>query len=157
MNENADELFYIPDYEISVPLCSKWFEFTNSNFVTVVGGAVSSMIVILNFLVRLLFMAIAEVIGFNDNSVKASFITFSVFYTSFFQTGLLCLIASMDSREYKLGPFNALFSGIYTDFNAQWFSDIGSVIINNMLFNAVWPFAEFFMFYSVRHVKRAWD
>jgi hypothetical protein len=115
------------------------------------------MIVVMNFLVRLLFMAIAEVIGFNDNSEKASFITFSVFYTSFFQTGLLCLIASMDSREYNLWKFNGLFSGIYTDFNAQWFSDIGGVIVYNMLFNAVWPIFEFFMFYSIRHVKRVWD
>ena len=115
------------------------------------------MIVSANFTVRLLFMSLANKVGFSNESVKASFITFGVFYTTFFQTGLLCVIASLEMRESRFGIADELFSGIYSDLNAGWFKDVGYVICYNSAFNAVWPIIEFFMWYSIRHVRRMSD
>jgi len=102
-------------------------------------------------------MAIANKIGFSNESKKATFITYSVFYTQFFQTGILCLIAPWCVREFTTGFINSFFGGIYTDMNAFWFADVGYVIVFNMCFNASWPIMEFFLFYALRHVKRMRD
>ena len=142
---------------LTAPLCEKWHDLTQASIQYVISSLVSTMIVIMNFSVRLLFMTLASHVGFSNESVKASFITFGVFYTTFFQTGLLCVIASLDLREKRAGFFNELFSGVYTDLNAGWFKDIGYIIVYNCCFNAIWPIIEFFMWYSIRHVRRMHD
>jgi hypothetical protein len=50
-----------------------------------------------------------------------------------------------------------LFSGIYTDFNMFWFSDIGAVIYETMKTYTYFPFVEWIGYYAMRHAKRMWD
>jgi hypothetical protein len=64
-------------------------------------------------------------------------------------------MASLNSRNFK--ALSNLFDGIYSDFNANWFSDVGYIIIYNMVYNASWPIIEFFLFYLMRHMVRAID
>jgi len=52
--------------------------------INVVSQSVSFIIIMLNFLMRLFFMCLAEYVGFRNDSQKASFVTTSVFYSSFF-------------------------------------------------------------------------
>ena len=58
----------------------------------------------------------------------------------------------MAHREQKSG-----FSGIYTDFSAQWFLDIGGLIAQTTALNIVFPLLEYLMFWFIRHVKRMID
>jgi len=124
----------------------------------VISQSVSIFIIMLNFIARLFFMCLAEYVGFRNDSEKASFITTTVFVSAFFQTGWLCLVAPWStSREFDEGGVNKLFTGIYTDFNPDWFADVGYTIQYNMIFNIFWPIMEFFMYYGLRHLTRMWD
>jgi len=67
------------------------------------------------------------------------------------------LLAPWSAREYDNQGLNWLFSGIYTDFNPFWFSDVGYTVQYNMIYNIFWPIMEFFMYYGLRHLWRMKD
>ena len=48
-------------------------------------------------------------------------------------------------------------TGIYTDFNSEWFNDIGSLIVETTFINIFSPIAEFFFFLLKRVIKRMID
>ena len=87
-------------------------------------------------------------------SREARFIRNSVFFMSFFNTGLLYMFASISTR-YATSPFikNTL-EGVYPDFNAYWYEDIGQIIVATTIFNFCFLPIEWFGFWSIRQVKR---
>lgn len=108
-------------------------------------------------MLRLLFMWMATYIGYYNQSELIKFIKNSVFYIQFFNTGLLLLLASWDSREVNSGFTNTFFNGLYTDYNSYWFQDIGKTIYGAMVTNIMWPVFEFFMFWGLRVLFRMLD
>ena len=70
---------------------------------------------------------------------------------------LVYLFAPWDSRDSNIPLFRKLFGGIYTDYNAIWFNDVGTLICSSMLFNMFYPLIEFFLFWPLRLLARAWD
>ena len=67
------------------------------------------------------------------------------------------MLAPWDSRNAKIGPTQSFFAGIYTDINAYWFNDVGSMIVSTMIFNAYYPVIEFFGYWALRMVFRCLD
>ena len=69
---------------------------------------------------------------------------------SFFNTGLLYMFASISTR-YSTSPFikNTL-EGVYPDFNAYWYEDIGQIIVATTVFNFFFLPIEWFGFWSIR-------
>jgi hypothetical protein len=70
---------------------------------------------------------LVQVTGFNKNSKEAIKTMYSVLTVTFFNYGILYLLAPLSFGEAGAEDGD-LFSGIYTDFTPQWFSDIGSLI-----------------------------
>ena len=124
----ADYIYTIPGSGLTagVPLCDEWYQLTHGFLPLIISSCVSVLIVVANFLVRLVFLNIADCIGFKNASDRANFIVKGVFITSFFQTGILPLLAGVDVRGVPV--LSSLFQGIYTDFNPYWFGDIGYII-----------------------------
>ena len=83
-------------------------------------------------------------------------ITDGVFIVQFFNTALLLLMASANMTEQGkvLGFF---FTGSLSDFNSQWFNDIGYSMAYAMIFNVAWPIMEFFTYWGLRILYRAMD
>lgn len=46
---------------------------------------------------------------------------------------------------------------MYTDFNSNWFLDVGYSIISTMTMNIFMPLIEFGSGWFVRYLRRAWD
>jgi hypothetical protein len=115
----------------------------------------SYIIIALNFVMRLTFIALAEVIGFKTKSAKEDFVKTAVFYCSFFYTGLQILFATLNFRMFADEQIKS--AGLYTDFNAHWFKDVGYIVVYNMTYNVFWPILEFGLYSGLRHLYRMWD
>jgi len=79
-----------------------------------------------------------------------------VFYATFFNSGLLMLLASLDHKHDKFNDSD-VNKGIYTDYNAYWFIDIGGTVASAMVTNMLYPAIEFVMYWCIRHLYRALD
>ena len=81
----------------------------------------------------------------------------TIFYINLLNYGLVYILAPWDSRETNLPLIKRMFSGLYTDFNAFWFNDVGSFIVSTMVFNMFYPMIEFFGYLGIRVIYRALD
>ena len=49
------------------------------------------------------------------------------------------------------------YQGIYKDFNATWFSDVGNLIISSYVIIIFMPIIEFVALWFLRYLLRAYD
>lgn len=116
------------------------------------------LVVIASFVVRNFFIWIAGKVGFVSRTNETRFVMMTVFLITYLNYGLIYLFASYDIRGESTIPFlPTLFDGLYPDFNALWFNDIGVLIITIMISNMYWPPLEFFIFYGLRLLYRMID
>jgi hypothetical protein len=103
---------------------------------------------------RFFFMGLAQFMYFGTTSKAHRFVKTSVFWATFFQTGLICILAfiSIDFQSSFFSP-----GGIYNDFNAYYFLDAGKFMVSTFVSQMMFPVVEFFLRYSIRTVKRAYD
>lgn len=81
-----------------------------------------------------------------------------IFGISFIIYGILPIFATWDFRTQGQRMYiERIFSGIYQDFNAEWFEDVGHIICSTMMFNVWMPPIEFAIFWLLRYAFRAWD
>lgn len=85
------------------------------------------------------------------------FVMLAIFYMNLLNYGLVYMLAPWDSRESKLPGVEKIFGGMYTDFNAYWFNDVGDLIVGTMVFNMYYPILEFVMYWAIRWLYRAID
>ena len=82
----------------------------------------------------------------------------AVFWITFINYGIIYLLASWDNRSVKDDTlWGDLFSGLYPDFNALWFNDVGALVVAIMVSNMYWPPLEFVMFWGIRLFFRMID
>ena len=125
-NEHAagvshDKVYSVYDLDgnpIYVAVCKDWEEYTHGTAFWL-NQTFGQFIVLTNYFLRVFFIYLASLIRYKRMSMEIEFIKQSVFYVTFFNSGLLMLIASADIRS---GGFATLiFSGVYTDVNSYWF------------------------------------
>lgn len=91
-------------------------------------------------------------IGISSLSKETKRIKDAVFIFSFFNTGLLVLLINAD-----FSYVSRFFTGKYSDFNAEWYSDVGSTIISSLVFTAVYPIIEILLFGGINLLIKAAD
>ena len=120
----------------------------------------AQMVVIANFVARILFIYFATLIRFTTYTKETNFIMLSVFWMQFFNSGLLFAVAPWDCRgglSNKSALWNNIFNGIYPDYNASWFGDVGVTVCAALFSNMFWPLIEFWAFWGIRYVYRVLD
>ena len=80
----------------------------------------------------------------------------SVFWATFFNSGLIMIIATFDFRKNEKFLYD-FFSGLYVDVNSYWFRDVGFTVVSAMIINMFYPIIEFFLFWALRHLYRMKD
>ena len=111
-------------------------------------------ITLANFLTRVMMIALTKCIRCASVSRETRFIRNSVFIMSFFNTGLLYVFASVSTRTSKFDFVKNTLEGVYPDFNANWYEDIGQIIVSTTIFNFMFIPAEWTGFMGIRLVKR---
>ena len=117
----------------------------------------SYLIVGASFAIRYLIIFLSEKIRFFSFTEETQFALTSVFWITFLNYGIIYLVAAWDCRNSHIPFVTKLFDGLYPDFNALWFNDIGVLIVAIMLANLYWPQLEFFMYWGIRLLYRMWD
>lgn len=142
---------------MSAPICKTYYVYmTGMGYV--LEQTFNYLVVILSFVVRTFFIWIAEKVRFMSLTKETLFAMISVFYITFLNYGVIYLAASWDNRNALTGGFfDDVFDGLYPDFNALWFNDVGVLIVAIMVSNMYWPPLEFAMFYGLRLLFRMID
>ena len=114
-------------------------------------------IIAINYILRVIIIKLIIGIGNDTLSEQTRLITNGVFIVQFFNTALLLLMVNANLEEQGF-PLNLLSAerGL-SDFNSNWFSDIGVTLTGAMLFNVYWPIIEFFVFGGMRKAYRLLD
>lgn len=139
------------------PICQKYRNDTSSvGSLGVLTQLTSLLVVAIGFVLRTVFIKLIAGVGENKLTKQANSTMISILIVSFFNTGLVYLIASSDFSELS-GDDSGFFRGVYTDITAQWYLDIGTLIAETTAINIVAPLIEFFFFWCIRHLKRVID
>ena len=124
-----------------------------------VGGltqASSVFVVLTSFILRTIFIKLISCFRENKNSKQALGTMTSILSVTFFNQGILYIIAPWNFVEYGADG-ESFFTGLYTDFTSQWFVDIGPLVSQTAFLNIIFPILEFLCFWGIRHVFRMID
>jgi len=69
---------------------------------------------------------------------------------------MLCTANLSGQIPHKFVKMFNLF-GADSDFNSNWFSNIGDTIVGSMIFNSYFPVAMEFLWWAIRSLKRFLD
>ena len=94
-----------------------------------------------SFLIRFIFVKMAEKINFQSESMYLSFVIFSSFSIFFINYGFAYIFGPLKIGIPLVNDLQITF-GIYYDFNEAWFGDVGELIIINQLLYAFMPLIE---------------
>jgi hypothetical protein len=87
---------------------------------------------------------------------KQKILTRFAFILLYLQLGCMYALTTWNAREMDRGNGGFMadhFVGIYTDFNAYWFADVGKFFVKAMFINGLWPFIEFGMYGTMQKMK----
>ena len=132
---------------IEYPICKVYYGYM-TGFGYLLEQGFSYMIVILSYVIRFFFIWVAGKVRFFSKTKETIFIMISVFWIYFLNYGIVYLFASWDSRHWILNFINKLFEGLYPDFTALWFNDVGRLLVAIMISNMYWPPLEFFLYWG---------
>lgn len=92
------------------------------------------LIIIINFVIRTVVSLIMAYCGCDTESIKLQFVTNVVFVCQFFNTGVLPMLCTANfTGQLPEGIVKGLnLLGGDSDFNANWFTDIGATIVGAM-------------------------
>lgn len=141
---------------LSAPICKDYY-FYMTGFGYVLEQSFNYLIVAASFVIRYIILLIVDKIRFFSLTEETKFAMTAVFWITFINYGIIYLLCSWDNRHSIHEAFDKLFSGLYPDFNALWFNDIGVLIIQIMISNMYWPPLEFIMFWGMRYLFRVID
>lgn len=138
-----------------VELCRHYARTKRS--IEVSNAALKYMIIGINVVLKLVVVKIIDAVGCDTQSSEMSFVMMAVFITTLFNTGFLLLIVNGNLEEQKSIPFHRLMTGDISDFNQQWFENMGTVIIGSMQLNIVMPIILETSAACIRGAKRLLD
>lgn len=122
-------------------------------------NGIKYVIIALNTVIRMVVILIITKVGCSTESTQLIYITNMVFICTFFNTGILPMMCTAN-LENQLPPFlvNMLgLKGDSTDFDQNWFTNIGDTIQGAMAFGIYFPVCMEVLWFSVRSLKRILD
>ena len=115
------------------------------------------MIIGINAVLKIVVVKIIDWVGCDTQSSEMSFVMMAVFFTTLFNTGFLLLIVNGNMQEQTAFPGHRLLNGDLSDFNQEWFTQMGIVICGSMQLNIVMPLVLEIVGAGIRGLKRLLD
>lgn len=124
------------DYFETESVCHQFVRDSYMNFLTY--GITTGLIVAIDQLLIIVNIAVITRIGFSTHEIVVRQICMSIFYSQFFNNGLLLLISNAN-LQYSPLSFISLESR-YTEMDARWYQDVAPQIITSMFFKSFMPY-----------------
>lgn len=138
----------VKERPIQEPICDEYFgDIAWSGYLNQFVGYI---IVSFNYVIRVLLIYLIGKIGHPTESQLTQSIKSAVFACQFFNTGILLILTNANREEVDLPIIGTLLNGLYPDFTAKWYNDIGVSLVKTMRFNAFFPIIEFFMWWGMK-------
>lgn len=118
---------------------------------------VAVSISVVNTVLRTILILLVKFIGEDTKSEQTRSVKVAVFITQFFNTAILLLLFNANMSETSIPFFSDVLAGEYTDFNNDWYTDIGCTIIKAMIVASVFPLIEAVMFGSMKFAFKLLD
>ena len=138
--------------------CAEYFD--DKGNVVLVKMGVSIMIVLVNFLLRMILVDMIKGLRLRTVTAETNYTMVGIFVGQFVNTALLLLFNSANFADIDggKGPLSAIFIvGERTDFDVEWYRSVGQILMKTMFSIAIWPLIEFAMFYSIMNLTRLMD
>jgi len=84
-------------------------------------------------------------------------ITNGVFITLYLNTGFLLTVANANLTEHPPHFITNNFRGPYYDYDPEWYSQVGFLILKTMIINAILPYSALAMGWGIPALKRKMD
>ena len=117
------------------------------------------MIIMMNTVIRMVVIKIITYMGCSTESRQMVYITNVVFVCQFFNTGVLPMLCTANlNHQLPTWIVNMFgFNGPISDFNIDWFTNIGDTIVGSLKFNIYFQVCMECGWFSIRLVKRLLD
>lgn len=139
----------------SAYLCKDWF--MDIYIIKGINSSISVAINIVNIILKYILIFLISSIGEDTRSAVQRSIKVGIFFSQFFNTGILLMLSSANFKETKVPILNSFDQGLYTDFTEEWYRDVGVIIVKTMAIASVMPVIEFFMMWGLKYAFRLFD
>lgn len=141
------------DVNICTPYFNNvWVVLAMTNFIT-------GFIVVVNTIIKTLVISLITWIGYDTQSEMLVKITNGVFYSLFFNTGFLLILANANWSQYHL-PLKSWFNGPFSDYSPEWYVFVANTftqtIIINCFFNTGFQMAMDVLTWFFRRSDQKW-
>ena len=138
----------------SEPICESYTE--TKLKITGMDNFIKYLIIIVNTVIRMVVIIIINKVGCSTESQQMKYITDSVFLCIFFNTGFLLMLvnANLEMQGYLVAKH---FKGGISDFDQNWFTNMGDTIVAAMVFNVWFPIVMEIINYGIRSAMRLKD
>ena len=138
-----------------LPICSYINSF--DSFFSTAGllkFAAAMAIVLQSVIFRAFMRFLVGLTSFKTDSARVRFLMVSVLMIFFYNFGVMFLIAPLNFGTDHLTLF---LGGVYTDFNAHWFDEIGNLIIKQLIIATILPLILVIIFWMAKSSVRCYD
>lgn len=104
-------------------------------------NSIKYIIIALNYVIRVVVIKIISLMRCSTESTQMIYITEMVFICQFFNTGILPMLCTANLEGQLPPKIVSLFNlkGDSSDFDQDWFVNIGDTIVGSMVFNVIFP------------------
>lgn len=121
-----------------------------------ISESVSVAVTVVNTIIRTINIILIKFIGYHTESEEITVIMISIFVATFFNTGILLLLADADLTQNRFISWIPL-RGPYPDLTENWYLNIAPSLIFTMLLNSVYLYIEFAIAFGTKALFRAMD
>lgn len=116
----------------------------------------SFILVMTNYLLKMIVLTNVGMISYKRHSGRLVSTTIGIYIAQYINSGFGLLIANAYLNLPAWFPIGKY--GKRVDFSSKWYKILGPQFVNNMMFMAVFPIIEYFMFSTIYHkLPKCWD
>ena len=117
--------------------CHKYFVQFGGGYA--LGELVTVVITVVNLVIRDVVIWMIKKVGYHTNTAEISAIMVTIYVTTFFNTGVLLLLADANLSQIKMLSWLPGFKGPFPDLTEEWYIVIAPSLILTMVLNAIAP------------------
>lgn len=118
---------------------------------------ITVIITVVNILIRTLVILMIKKVGYHTATAEIAAIMVTVYVATFFNTGILLLLADANTNQVKSLAWFPFLNGPFPDLTEDWYIVIAPSLILTMFLNAITPYIEIVSYLLTDAIKRGLD
>lgn len=120
-------------------------------------NSISFVTIGVNYFLKEIIIVMTAWVGYETNSEFLTSVIKGVFLAQFFNTGFQLLIVNANLREYGDNIFARQFNGPFTDYNPEWYNNVGDLTLQSMIINSIMPYCNLCSTFMLETMMKIFD